>query len=77
MAREIDLDGGIHEKFKYPKRILTVSVPIYLESGKIKVYRGYRIQHFIERGQAKGGVRYHPDVSLDEIKALAMWMRWK
>ncbi|MDA3793343.1 MAG: Glu/Leu/Phe/Val dehydrogenase [Elusimicrobia bacterium] len=77
VAREINLDEGIHEKLKYPKRILTVSVPIYLESGKIKVYQGYRVQHSIERGPAKGGIRYHPDVTLDEIKALAMWMTWK
>ncbi|MEA3507280.1 MAG: Glu/Leu/Phe/Val dehydrogenase [Elusimicrobiota bacterium] len=77
VAREINLDEGIHEKLRYPKRILTVSVPIYTESGKIKVYRGFRVQHSLERGPAKGGVRFHPDVTLDEVKALAMWMTWK
>ncbi|MGM0441903.1 MAG: Glu/Leu/Phe/Val family dehydrogenase [Elusimicrobiota bacterium] len=77
VAKKINLDPGLHEKLKYPKRELTVSIPIYSDEGAIKVYRGYRVQHSLERGPSKGGIRYHPDVTLDEIKAMAMWMTWK
>ncbi len=77
VAKKINLDPGIHEKLKYPKRELTVSIPIYSSKGTIKVYKGYRVQHSLERGPSKGGIRYHPDVTLDEIKAMAMLMTWK
>lgn len=76
-AKIIRLDPGIHEKLRYPKRTLIVSVPIRTDEGKIEVFTGYRVQHNLDRGPGKGGIRYHPDVDLDEITALAMWMTWK
>src|SRR5688572_7440133 len=60
-----------------PKRAMIVSIPIKMDSGQIHVFEGYRVQHNIARGPCKGGIRYHPDVSLDEVKALASWMTWK
>lgn len=77
VAKKINLDPGIHEKLKHPKRILIVSVPIKMDDGSTRVFEGFRVQHNLERGPAKGGIRYHPDVTLDEMKALAMWMTWK
>ncbi len=77
VAREINLDESIHQILRYPKRCLTVSIPIQMDNGKIKVFTGFRVQHNVTRGPAKGGIRYHPSVTLDEIKALAMLMTWK
>ncbi len=77
VAKKIKLDPCIHEKLKHPKTILIVSVPIKMDNGKLKVFTGYRVQHNIDRGPSKGGIRYHPEVSLDEVQALAMWMTWK
>ncbi|MEM4724617.1 MAG: Glu/Leu/Phe/Val dehydrogenase, partial [Candidatus Hadarchaeum sp.] len=62
---------------KYPRREIIVSVPIRMDNGEIKVFTGYRVQHCHARGPFKGGIRYHPKVDLDEVKALAMWMTWK
>jgi len=77
VAKLMNLDPDIHEKLKYMERILTVSIPIRMDNGKIKVFQGHRIQHCTVKGPGKGGVRYSPDVNIDEIKALAMWMTWK
>lgn len=77
VAREINLDPDIHQILRHPKRCLTVSIPIRMDDGRINVFTGFRVQHNINRGPAKGGVRYHPNVTLDEVKALAMWMTWK
>jgi glutamate dehydrogenase (NAD(P)+) len=77
VAKLIDLDPNLYEVLRYPKRELTVHFPVHMDSGNIKVFNGYRVQHNITRGPAKGGIRYHPDVTLDEVKALAMWMTWK
>jgi len=77
VAEIINLDQDIHEILKYPKRELTVHFPVHMDDGRIKMFTGYRVQHNLARGPAKGGIRYHPDVSLDEVKALAMWMTWK
>lgn len=77
VAGIMNLDSDIHQVLKHPKRELTVNFPVRMDSGEINVFRGYRVQHNIARGPAKGGIRYHPDVSLDEVKALAMWMTWK
>jgi len=77
VAREINLDENIHEILRHPKRCITVSIPIQMDNGKIKVFTGFRVQHNVTRGPAKGGIRYHPDVTLDGIKALAMLMTWK
>jgi len=77
VARRIGLDPNIHAKLRNCKRALIVSVPIQMDDGQVRVFEGYRVQHNLERGPAKGGIRYHPDVTLDEVKALAMWMTWK
>src|SRR4051812_4484705 len=65
------------ERLRHCKRILTVSVPVKMDDGRVQVFEGYRIQHNMDRGPAKGGIRYHPQVSLDEVKALAFWMTMK
>jgi len=76
-AEHLELDPGIHEVLKYPKRELIVSLPVTMDNGTVKVFLGCRVQHSDARGPFKGGVRYHPDVTLDEITALAMLMTWK
>jgi len=76
-ANVLGLNNDIREMIKYPERILTVSVPIRMEDGHIHRFEGYRVQHSTVRGPAKGGIRYHPQVTLDEVKALATWMTWK
>jgi glutamate dehydrogenase (NAD(P)+) len=73
----LDLDEGTRQTLGTPRKCLTVAVPVRLDSGKTKVFTGHRVQHSTTRGPAKGGIRYHPDVTLDEVKALAMWMTWK
>ena len=73
----MDLEEGIHEILRSPKRSLTVSVPVRMDSGEVRVFTGYRVHHDVTRGPAKGGIRYHPTVSLDDVKALAMAMTWK
>jgi glutamate dehydrogenase (NAD(P)+) len=76
-ARLLGLDEGIWKMLTSPKRQIIVSCPIQMDSGRIEVFTGYRVQYNITLGPAKGGIRYHPDVSLDEVKALAAWMTWK
>jgi glutamate dehydrogenase (NAD(P)+) len=76
-ARIIGLDRGIWEILTHPKRQLTVSCPVQMDNGQIQVFTGYRVQYNITLGPAKGGIRYHPGVSLDEVTALAAWMTWK
>jgi len=76
-AEHLNLDSGIHEVLKYPKRALIVSLPVKMDNGSVKVFQGCRVQHSDARGPFKGGLRYHPDVTLDEITALAMLMTWK
>ena len=73
----LDVDDGILEKLRYPRRELTVHCPVKMDDGSLKVFKGYRVTHNDTRGPAKGGLRYHPSVDLDEVKALAMWMTWK
>jgi glutamate dehydrogenase/leucine dehydrogenase len=73
----LDADPGYYAILSKPKRILQVSVPVKMDDGKIKVFEGFRVQHSDARGPYKGGIRYHPQVSLDEVKALSMWMTWK
>ncbi|MBV8171331.1 MAG: Glu/Leu/Phe/Val dehydrogenase, partial [Candidatus Eremiobacteraeota bacterium] len=77
VAQLIGLDENIHAFLREPKRILTVSVPVGMDNGTLKTFEGYRVQHNLSRGPGKGGIRFHPDVTLDEVKALAMWMTWK
>ena len=76
-AEYLKLDEGIHQILASPKRQLTVSLPVKMDDGKTKVFTGYRVQYNDARGPFKGGIRYHPNVSLDEVKALSAWMTWK
>ena len=76
-ANVLGLNNDIREVIKYPERILTVSVPVRMEDGHIHRFEGHRVQHSTARGPAKGGIRFHPQVTLDEVKALATWMTWK
>ncbi|MBI4369831.1 MAG: Glu/Leu/Phe/Val dehydrogenase [Elusimicrobia bacterium] len=71
------LEPWIHERLARPKRTLTVSIPVKMDDDSIKTFEGYRVHHNLDRGPAKGGIRYHPDVSMDEVKALAFWMTMK
>jgi glutamate dehydrogenase/leucine dehydrogenase len=76
-ADALELDADIREMMKYPERVLIVTLPVRLDNGRIRRFEGYRVQHNTSRGPAKGGIRYHPGVTLDEVKALATWMTWK
>ena len=77
VAELMGLAPGVHSILRSPKRALIVSVPFRMDDGTTRVYEGYRVHHNVTRGPAKGGIRYHPDVGLEEVKALAMWMTWK
>jgi glutamate dehydrogenase (NAD(P)+) len=76
-ADKLNLDEGMKQILAQPKRELIVHFPVRMDNGSYRVFTGFRVQHSLTRGPAKGGIRYHPDVSLDEVKALAMWMTWK
>lgn len=76
-ARILDLDAGIWQILTHPKRQIIVSCPVQMDNGEIKVFTGFRVQYNITLGPAKGGIRYHPNVTLDEVTALAAWMTWK
>src|SRR4051794_25396900 len=76
-ANALELDHSIRSMIKYPERILSVSVPVRMDTGKVVRFEGYRVQHSTMRGPAKGGIRFHPNVTVDEVKALATWMTWK
>jgi len=76
-AEQLGLNGGTLEMLATPRREMTVSVPLRRDDGEIEVFTGHRVQHNFSRGPAKGGLRYSPDVDLDEVRALAMWMTWK
>jgi glutamate dehydrogenase (NAD(P)+) len=76
-AEYLKLDPGLRQILRTPKRVMEVSIPVKLDNGQTKVFTGFRVQHNVSRGPAKGGLRYHPNVTLDEVKALAAWMTWK
>jgi glutamate dehydrogenase (NAD(P)+) len=76
-ADRLGLDAGMRLVLREPRREFTVHFPVHMDDGSVEVFTGYRVQHNLGRGPAKGGIRYHQDVSLDEVKALAMWMTWK
>ena len=76
-AARLGLDDGMQKVLRTPSRELIVHIPVVLDDGRLEVFTGYRVQHSIARGPAKGGIRYAPDVSLDEVRALAAWMTWK
>ena len=76
-ADYLELEQSLRNVLRSAKRQLIVSIPVKMDGGETKVFEGYRVQHNIARGPAKGGIRYHPNVTLDEVKALASWMTWK
>ncbi|MFD1210562.1 Glu/Leu/Phe/Val dehydrogenase [Arthrobacter sp. GCM10027362] len=76
-ARTLGFDHGMHQILANPRREMIVQIPLRLDNGGVEVFTGYRVQHNFSRGPAKGGLRYSPHVSLDEVRALAMWMTWK
>jgi glutamate dehydrogenase (NAD(P)+) len=77
VATTFQIDPNLVNVLSHCKKAVAVSIPVYRENGTIEVFEGYRVTHNIARGPSKGGIRYHPDVTLDEVKALAMWMTWK
>ena len=76
-ARKLNLDEGLWRVLRYPSREVIVHFPVSMDDGRIEVFTGYRVQHSQARGPGKGGIRYSPDVTLDEVRALASWMTWK
>jgi glutamate dehydrogenase (NAD(P)+) len=76
-ANKLGLDPGLYQILRVPDRELKVAIPIYMDDGTLQVFTGYRVQHSTSRGPAKGGIRFAPNVSLDEVRALAAWMTWK
>ncbi|MDH4236382.1 MAG: Glu/Leu/Phe/Val dehydrogenase [Nitrospira sp.] len=76
-AEAMQLDPNLRERLKLPQRSLIVSLPVRMDDGRVEVFTGYRVQHDSSRGPSKGGIRYHQDVCLGEVAALAMWMTWK
>src|SRR5579862_6589301 len=77
VALLIGLNESIHGFLRHQKRVIEVSIPTRTDDGNFRMYTGYRVQHNMSRGPGKGGIRFHPEVTLDEVKALAMWMTWK
>ena len=77
VADYLALPQEVRGRMKQPKRTLIVSVPVRMDDGRVVVFPGYRVQHHLSLGPTKGGLRYHPDVTLGEVAALAMWMSWK
>jgi glutamate dehydrogenase (NAD(P)+) len=76
-AELLDLGPGLRKVLRVPKRELTVNFPVHMDDGHVEVFTGFRVHHNLSRGPAKGGIRYHQDVTRDEVRALAMWMTWK
>src|SRR5207253_4295183 len=76
-ANKLNLDEGLWKVLRYPTREIILHIPVAMDDGRLEVFTGFRVQHSIARGPAKGGVRYSPDVTLDEVRALASWMTWK
>ncbi len=76
-ALQLGLDEGLHQLLATPRREMTVAIPVRRDDGHVETLRGYRVQHNLSRGPAKGGIRYHPSTDIDEVRALAMWMTWK
>src|SRR6516162_9124119 len=76
-AARLHLDDGMRKVLGAPTKEITVNIPVQLDDGRLEVFTGYRVQHSLARGPGKGGIRYAPDVTLDEVRALASWMTWK
>src|SRR6185436_6091817 len=77
VADHLEIPIEMRDRIKYPKRSMTVALPIHCDDGTVRVFFGYRVQHHLTLGPTKGGIRYHPDVTIGEVAALAMWMSWK
>jgi glutamate dehydrogenase (NAD(P)+) len=77
VAGFLEIPESDRDRLKYPKRALAVSVPVHLDDGSTRIFPGYRVQHHLSLGPTKGGMRYHPDVTIGEVAALSMWMSWK
>src|ERR1700687_2212088 len=76
-ARKLNLEEGLYRFLKFPNKEITVYIPVTMDNGKLEVFIGYRVHHSIVRGPGKGGIRFDPNVTLDEVRALAAWMTWK
>src|SRR5580658_5167057 len=76
-AEHLKLDDGIHRMLREPKKVIRVTFPVKMDNEKTRIFKGYRVQYNDARGPFKGGIRYHPGVNLDEVKALSAWMTWK
>ena len=76
-ARKLGLEEGLYRYLRYPSKEITVYIPIRMDSGHLEIFTGYRVHHSTVRGPGKGGIRFSPDVTLDEVRALASWMTWK
>jgi glutamate dehydrogenase (NAD(P)+) len=76
-ARKLGLEDGLYRYLKYPNKEITVYIPVAMDSGRLEIFVGYRVHHSIVRGPCKGGIRFAPDVTLNEVRALAAWMTWK
>ena len=76
-AARLGIDDGLCKVLRLPSKEITVNIPVQLDDGRLEVFTGYRVQHSIARGPGKGGIRFAPDVTLDEVRALASWMTWK
>src|SRR4051794_41636217 len=77
IANHLEIPMDERDRILMPKRAITISCPIHRDDGSVQVFEGYRVQHHLTLGPTKGGLRYHPDVTLGEVAALAMWMSWK
>ncbi len=77
VAKEFQIDENLVRVLEQCKKTVAVSIPVVMDDGEIHTFEGFRVTHNIARGPSKGGIRYHPDVTLDEVKSLAMWMTWK
>src|SRR6202140_388969 len=76
-ARRLGLEPDLAKYMRYPNKEITVYIPVTMDNGRLEIFVGYRVHHSIVRGPAKGGIRFAPDVTLDEVRALAAWMTWK
>jgi glutamate dehydrogenase/leucine dehydrogenase len=77
VARAFSIDESLVKVLSSCKKAVTVSIPVTMDDGRVEVFEGFRVTHNVARGPSKGGIRYHPDVTLDEVRALSMWMTWK
>src|ERR1700692_4542440 len=75
-AQKLNLDEGLWKILRYPTREIIVHIPVQMDDGRIEVFTGFRVQHSIARGPSKGGIRFAPDVTLDEVRPLAAWTPW-